>query len=196
MRVQESSPLDPSWQLLDQNEHGLIVEGNGAGDADVPKNKLQEPDDTQQTSELTQKEGEGGRGKEANDEPEKDKIKCDIGERVKHQKYGYGVVRWVGEVGGEKMTGIELVGTHHSPRQYILYISLYRKTTELVVGMGVCQAQVNLSSLAVKVTEFSAPSLSYLQTPELQTLHWRQGRRPQHQPADPASCLRRVQWWR
>ena len=194
VRVQGSSPLDTSWEVLDKNEHGLIVEGNAAGDAEVP---MQEPDTVpQQTSEQARKEGEGGRGKEANNEPGKEKIKCEIGESVVHQKYGYGVVRWVGEVGGEKMTGIELVGTYidHSPHPLILYTSLYRKTTELVVGMGVCQAQVSLCSLAVKVAESSAPPVSCRQTPELPTLHWR--KRTQHLPADPASCLRRGRWWR
>ena len=136
-----------------------------------------------------QKEGEGGRGKEANNEPGKEKIKCEIGESVVHQRYGYGVVRWVGEIGGEKMTGIELVGTYidHSLHLYILYTTLYRKTTELAVGMGICQAQVSLCSLAVKVTESSAPPVSCRQTPELPTLHWRQEGDPdtsqQTQPA-------------
>ena len=98
VRVEGPSLLDSSWQLLDRNEHGLIVEDD-APVGDAARNELQGAADG------TSQEGE----KETSNGVVKEEMKCEIGERVEHGKYGCGVVRWVGEVGGEMMAGIELV---------------------------------------------------------------------------------------
>ena len=64
--------------------------------------------------------GEGGEGKRGGGEPaggetvpgnssEAPVTEYELGSLVEVGKYGFGVVRWMGEVGGTKMAGIELV---------------------------------------------------------------------------------------
>ena len=64
--------------------------------------------------------GEGGEGEQGGGEPaggetvpgnssEPPVAEYELGSMVEVEKYGFGVVRWMGEVGGTKMAGIELV---------------------------------------------------------------------------------------
>ena len=135
--VREGS-ADSSWLVLDKNEDGRIVEGNVAVDGEAAVNSAQDkkrPEDqsnddardkTDGSPETSEQESGGERTETDNGAG---KIKCEVGERVQHSKYRYGVVRWLGEVGGEKMAGVELVGSqlsllishiaHLSPSLYV-----------------------------------------------------------------------------
>ena len=64
--------------------------------------------------------GEGGEGEQRGGEPaggetvpgnssEAPETEYELGSMVEVGKYGFGVVRWMGEIGGTKMAGIELV---------------------------------------------------------------------------------------
>ena len=93
VREQAASPLDPSWELLDQNEHGCLVEGGEVGSGGDGRGERSLGDVTSQT-----------RVSGADSE-----VEYEVGERVRHRKYGRGVVRWTGERDGAKIAGIELV---------------------------------------------------------------------------------------
>lgn len=115
------SPPDPSFQVLEQDERGLIVE-------ESPLNR-------------SLKEDVDGVGSGS---------AYQIGDLVNVAKYGYGVVKWLGEVGGEAIAGIELVCNHNNMYwQPLLYIICYRRMVEMVVGMDTFQELIMRDNISL-----------------------------------------------
>ena len=84
--------------------HGTELEGVGGGDQPLQLSRsVAEELSTSEGGRGTVEDGETGCDGAAATE-------CKVGQEVVVQRYGRGVVRWVGEVRGERVAGIELVG--------------------------------------------------------------------------------------
>ena len=99
VRVQEASPLDSSWQLVNKNEHGRLVEDEAAG-GDHTDGRV----DLQQMNSSAQAGEEPGAVSASRPQQ-----LFEHGSMVEVKGYGYGVVQWVGKVAGTETAGIELV---------------------------------------------------------------------------------------
>ena len=99
------SPTSSTFEIIEMGEDGILTEQTASeedtGDggpvaADRPPFSVDDKDCTEHEGAVKTGRGGGGAGFE-------------IGQRVTDEKYGRGVLKWIGYVGGEKMAGIELV---------------------------------------------------------------------------------------
>ena len=126
--VRAASPdgLDRSWMVVNKREDGELVDGQDSVDLDkvvAPESAAKEGGSPVDSDEERTSAGIGTM-QTYNCQPADEEqqgvgppnlqdatpvLEYRVGGLVEVQNYGHGVVRWIGEIGGERMAGIELV---------------------------------------------------------------------------------------
>ena len=133
-RTASDDGLDRSWMVVNKREDGELVDGQDSVDlldrllapesaakeggcaVDFNEERTSAGIGTMQTYDCQDGDGQQQQGVgPPNYDSQRDcaavapVLEYRVGSLVEVQNYGHGVVRWIGEVGGERMAGIELV---------------------------------------------------------------------------------------
>ena len=110
-----SPGVDETWLVVNKSKNGALVETdelsesarNGRGATSREELQRGGNQDDRDVEERPSETLQTERPYEAATQPAV--VEYEVGRRVTLETYGHGVVRWVGEVGGERTAGIELV---------------------------------------------------------------------------------------